>query len=124
MKDNDINAIKSLNEVKTINNVYEEINEIKMKELESTFKTSKLKVYLSDPIFIDNSKVGIIKNNCFIIYDNFQFNLLNKIELEKEVKIISVVELDNKDLILMTIKKEIKNDNYDWFSNIYIFIDQ
>ena len=47
MKDNDINAIKSLNEVKTINNVYEEINEIKMKELETTFKTSKLKVYLS-----------------------------------------------------------------------------
>ena len=103
LKDKNIIEIKSLNKKEKIksNNIYEEIIETDMKNLEKTFKTFKLKVYLSDPLFIGESKVGLMKNNCFIIYDNFQFNILYEIELRKEDKIISAVELDNKDLILL-----------------------
>lgn len=103
-----------------------------MKKIEKTFKTFKLKVYLSDPLFIGESKVGLMKSNCFIIYDNFQFNILHIIKLVKEDKIISIVELDNKDLILLNERKSkytvqnnmliyrLINNNYTFIQNIEI----
>ena len=119
LKDKNIIEIKSLNkkEKKKSNNIYEEIIETDMKNLEKTFKTFKLKVYLSDPLFIGESKVGLMKNNCFIIYDNFQFNILYEIELRKEDKIILAVELDNKDLILLNTG----NKKYTDQNNILIY---
>lgn len=129
LKDKNINEIKSLNKNKRKkeNNIYEEIDELSMKKIEKTFKTFKLKVYLSDPLFIGESKVGLMKSNCFIIYDNFQFNILYEIKLGKEDKIISIVELDNKDLILLNARNRKYTDQnniliYRLINNNYTFI--
>lgn len=137
LKDKNINEIKSLtkDKRKKENNISDEIDELsikKIEKIEKTFKTFKLKVYLPDPLFIGESKVGLMKSNCFIIYDNFQFNILHIIKLGKEDKIISIVELDNKDLILLNKRKSkytvqnnmliyrLINNNYTFIQNIEI----
>ena len=44
-----------------------------MKELESSFKTSKLKVYLNNPINLTHGKILDKRDKSFIIYDNIKF---------------------------------------------------
>ena len=75
-----------------------------MKDLFNTFKTSKLKVYLTNPINIGKGKILDQKNNYFQIYDNVKYELLYKFE-NINTYIISGVLLDNNDLILNSKEK-------------------
>ena len=96
------------------------IEKNKNKELEAFFKAPKLKIYLSNPKFLGKGKVcGLSKNKC-IIYEKKYFNILYEIQLTNARNIISVIELDNNDLILFI--KTNKDKNYWRFENeIHIY---
>jgi hypothetical protein len=70
------------------------IDNQKVIELENTFKSSKLKVYLNNPIILNNGNICL---NNGTIYESKYFNILFNITLEDEIK--SVIQLDNNDLI-------------------------
>ena len=84
--------------------LYFRIDEGKNKELESVFKTPKLilkDIYLKK---LGKDKFYQIKNDELIIYENKFINKLFNIKIEKEFKYLSLIELDNHDIIFLTEK--------------------
>jgi hypothetical protein len=83
-----------------------------MQELEKTFKSSKLKVYLTNPINLENGNICSISENKRIlkIYEYKNFNILAKIPFTYEIT--SVIQLKNNDIIVL-IREE--------YANIYIY---
>ena len=62
-----------------------DIDNKKSKELESTFKQLKLKVYFKDePKILKDGKFYTISQGCFIMYDDKLFNKLYEINFDKE----------------------------------------
>ena len=94
--------------------LYYRIDEEKNKELESTFKESKLNIKSKNLIKLGKGKFIQIKEGEFIIYENKYFNKLFNIKIEKDFdKIYSIIELDNKDIIFLAL------NNTDYKLQIY-----
>ena len=85
------------------------IEDIKNKELENTFKNSKLKVYLKCISNLENGKICGNSGNKCSIYECMYFNKLYDIKNIIDAK--SIIELDNNDLIIFK------------YNIIFIFID-
>ena len=92
--------------------IHYKIDNQKMQELEKTFKSSKLKVYLTNPINLENGNICSISENKRIlkIYEYKNFNILTKIPFRFEIT--SVIQLNNNDIIVL-IREE--------YANIYIY---
>ena len=85
---------------------YYKINEDKSKELESVFGQVKLKIkFSSKPSLLRDGKFYTISENNFIIYNDKLFNKLYEIKFEKNEEIISIIQLDNKDLVFLSKEK-------------------
>ena len=86
--------------------LYYRIDERKNKELESTFKTPKLNLKSPNLRKLGKGKfIGIVKRE-FIIYESKYFNKLFNIKIEKNFdESLSVIELDNNDIIFLARKK-------------------
>jgi hypothetical protein len=84
--------------------LYFRIDEGKNKELESAFKTPKL--ILKDKYLkkLGKDKFYQFKNDELIIYENKFINKLFNIKIEKEFNYLSLIELDNHDIIFLTKK--------------------
>ena len=101
------------------------IDETKNQELEKYFKISKLKVNLCNIQFLGNGQICGKVDNKYIIYDDKYFNKLYEIQFESKDNIESIIQLDNKDLIIFSKKR--KNDNswnYDYELLIYRLKDK
>jgi hypothetical protein len=79
-----------------------DVDDKKSKELESTFKQLKLKVYFKDePKILKDGKFYTISQGCFIMYDDKLFNKLYEIKFGKDKNNKSAaIQLDNNDLVL------------------------
>jgi hypothetical protein len=79
-----------------------DVDNKKSKELESTFKKLKLKVYFKDePKILKDGKFYTISQGCFFMYDDKLFNKLYKIKFGKDKNNKSTaIQLDNNDLVL------------------------
>ena len=79
-----------------------DIDNKKSKELESTFKQLKLKVYFKDePKILKDGKFYTISQECFIMYDDKLFNKLYEIKFGKDkYNKSAAIQLDNNDLVL------------------------
>ena len=79
-----------------------DIDNKKSKELESTFKQLKLKVYFKDePKILKDGKFYTISQGCFTMYDDKLFNKLYEIKFDKNNNNKSTaIQLDNNDLVL------------------------
>ena len=81
------------------------IDNRKIQEIEETFKNPKLKVFLTEPINLENGNICSIskKNKKIIIYENRTFNKLYEIspDISFETIIRSIIQLDNNDIILL-----------------------
>lgn len=113
---------EKIEKFKKENSKYYALNEKDIKDLISIFKAYKLKVYINNPINLENGKILGDKQDNFLIYDNSQFAILNKFPNNNINYIKSAIELDNKDLILNT-KEYIyiykyDNNNYNLFQII------
>ena len=102
---------------------YYRINEEKSKELESIFTQVKLKIkFNSKPEILRDGKFYTIFENNLIIYGDKLFNKLHEIKLEENENIISVIQLDNKDLVFLSKEKliiyRLKNDKYSLIQKI------
>ena len=102
---------------------YYRINEEKSKELESIFTQVKLKIkFNSKPEILRDGKFYTIFENNLIIYSDKLFNKLYEIELEENENIISVIQLDNKDLVFLSKEKliiyRLNNDKYSLIQKI------
>ena len=109
---NNINKLKVGNFEK-----FYKIDEEKSKELESTFKQIKLKInFNSRPKLLRNGIFCTIYDGCFTMYNAKFFNKLYEFKLEEKYKIISVILLDNKDLVFLTETKliifRLQNEKY------------
>ena len=102
------NPKKEIIEGKSIK-LINEIDEQKIREIEKVFKNSKLKVYLSNPINLENGNICSISKDTLKIYENKYFNKLYQIKTG--IKILSVIQLDNKDIIVFN-SEEKKNTVY------------
>ena len=82
-------------------NIYDVDNK-KSKEIESTFKQLKLKVYFKDePKILRDGKFYTISQGCFIMYDDKLFNKLYEIKFDNDDNNKSTaIQLDNNDLVL------------------------
>ena len=79
---------------------YYEINSEKTKELKQKFKQKELKVNSGcDPKILRDGKFYTISQGCFTVYDDKLLKKLYEIKLEKNFNVISVIQLDNKDLV-------------------------
>jgi len=79
-----------------------DIDNKKSKELESTFKQLKLKVYFKDePKILRDGKFYTITEGCFIMYDDKLFNKLYEIKLDNDNYKSSAIQLDNNDLVFL-----------------------
>ena len=76
----------------------------KIKEIEKFFKNSKLKVYISNSIDLENGKMCSISKGTIKIYENKYFNKLYDIESCNEIR--SVIQLDNNDIIILKYEEE------------------
>ena len=82
--------------------LYYRIDEGKNKELESIFKTPKLNLKSQNLIKLGKGKFIERVNDEFIIYENNYFNKLFNIKIEKNFdRFLSVIELDNNDIIFL-----------------------
>ena len=82
---------------------YYEINSEKTKELKQKFKPKELKVNSGcDPKILRDGKFYTISQGCFTVYDDKLLKKLYEIKLEKNFNVISVIQLDNKDLVFFT----------------------
>ena len=101
-----------------------ENDEKKIKEIEKFFKNSKLKVYLSNSIDLENGKMCSISKGTIKIYENLYFNKLYEIESSNEIR--SIIQLDNNDIIISKYEEEknilciyrLKDRNYFLFQTI------
>ena len=76
---------------------YFQIDKQKNKELEQIFNREKVKLnFNSVPKVLSNGKIYTYEFKCFTLYNN---KLNKELEIKFEEKIISVDELDNKDLL-------------------------
>ena len=84
-------------------NIYDVDNK-KSKEIESTFKQLKLKVYFKDePKILRDGKFYTISQGCFIMYDDKLFNKLYEIKFDNDNNNkSSAIQLDNNDLVLLS----------------------
>ena len=90
---------------------YFQINKQKNQELEQMFNRAKVKFnFNSVPKVLSNGKIYTYAFKCFTLYDKKLYNnkLNKKLEIKFEGKIISVAELDNKDLVFLT-ENQIEN---------------
>ena len=119
---NENNLNQEIEKIKNKNIKYYKINNQDMKDLQRTFRTSKLKVYIENPINIGNGKILAQKNNYFTIYDNAKYEPLYKFESIK-TNIISGILLDNNDLILNSNENiyiyRLEKRNYSLYQTIY-----
>lgn len=96
----------------------------KIKKIEKFFKNSKLKVYLSNLIDLENGKICSLSKNTIKIYENLYFNKLYEIESCNEIR--SIIQLDNNDIIVLKNEEEknilciyrLKDRNYFLFQTI------
>ena len=105
--------IKEKEVIKNISTkLYYDIQKEKINEIEKTFRSKKLKFMLKDIKKLSNEKICSITENKIMIFDIKKYKKLYTIEIEDSFEIISVIELDNKDLILLTQKQnENKGEN-------------
>ena len=108
------------------------IDEQRTKELESVFKQNKLKINLNQKPQILKDAVLWTSNESFIMYDSKFFRKISEIKLEYNCEITSAIELDNKDLVLLSFVKDkgtwerrckiliyrLKNDKYELIQEI------
>ena len=108
------------------------IDEQRTKELESVFKQNKLKINLNKKPQILKDGVLWTSNESFIMYDSKFFRKISEIKLEYNCEITSAIELDNKDLVLLSFVKDegtwerrckiliyrLKNDKYELIQEI------
>ena len=108
------------------------IDEQRTKELESVFKQNKLKINLNQKPQILKDAVLWTSNESFIMYDSKFFRKISQIKLEYNCEITSAIELDNKDLVLLSFVKDektwerrckiliyrLKNDKYELIQEI------
>ena len=103
---------------------YFQIDKQKNKELEQIFNREKVKLnFNSVPKVLSNGKIYTYEFKCFTLYNN---KLNKELEIKFEEKIISVDELDNKDLVLLIEKQyeneiiifRLKNGKYSLFQKI------
>ena len=87
--------------------LYYKLDNQKNKELESVFKQLKLKIKFNREPFLLRDKLLDTKSDKCIIYDAQFFKKLYEIKLEQKCKIISAIELDNQDIVLVSTKNEI-----------------
>ena len=82
---------------------YYKINSEKIKELEQKFKPMELKVdSYCGPKILGGGKFYTISQGCFTVYDDKLLKKLYEIKLEENFNVISVIQLDNKDLVFFT----------------------
>ena len=100
------------------------IDNQKINELEKTFKSSKSKVVLKEPINLQNGNICSISGKKIILYENKNFNKLFEIKTSKN-EISSVIQLDNNDIIISTRGKyyniliyRLKDNEYSLFLNL------
>ena len=106
--------IEKKKEIEKINPYYK-INEEKLKELESIFKADKTKINLSNPFFLENEKIIGKLGDKYIILDKRDYNILFEIKNSYEIK--GVIELENHDLIFLTISSRL----YEYVAGIFIY---
>ena len=108
------------------------IDEQRTKELESVFKQNKLKINLNGEPRVLKDGVLWTSNESFIMYDSKFFRKISEIKLEYNCEITSAIELDNKDLVLLSFVKDkgtwerrckiliyrLKNDKYELIQEI------
>ena len=95
------NLSKEIEKYKKNNSKYYKINNQDMKELESSFKSPKLKVYVNNPIEIGDGKIFAQNYKNYIIYDNTKYNVLYNFEkVNDNDDIYSGIFLDKTDIIL------------------------
>lgn len=93
-----------------------------MQELEKTFKSLKLKVYLTNPINLENGNICSISENKLKIYEYKNFNILAEISFIYEIT--SVIQLDNNDIIVLIREKYAIIYIYRLKNNKYYFIQK
>ena len=94
---------EAIKEEKTLK-LESEIDNKKIKEIEKVFKNSKLKVYLSNPINLENGKICSISKGTIQIYENIYFNKLYVVQSSNKIE--GIIQLDNKDIIALQLKEE------------------
>ena len=109
----DVKNNEKLNTPIKIDKYYEFDNQ-KNKELDSIFKHSKLNIKSINKYgFLKKGKFYNISNDTCNIY-NDKMNIINKIKIDSRSEIISVTELNNNDLIILSyIKNPEKIENND-----------
>ena len=104
---------------------YYKIENDKNKEIENFFKNSRSKVKIENASILSNNTIYTIsKENIIKLYDINDFKELYTINCKYEGQIYSVIDLDNKDLIISVSKIELlvyrlENKNYHLFQTIY-----
>ena len=94
--------IKNKNKLKNKSLDLYDIDNKKSKELESTFKQLKLKVYFKDePKILRDGKFYTISEGCFVMYDDNLFNKLYEIKFDNNNYKSSAIQLDNNDLVFL-----------------------
>ena len=105
--------IKETEEIKNISaKLYYDINKEKIDEIEKAFRNEKQKVMLKNAKKLSNGKIFTTEENKIMIFDIKKYEKLYKIEIEDSSKIVSVIELDNEDLIILTQKQNENKDEY------------
>lgn len=107
--------------------LYYRIDQEKNKELETTFKTPKLNIKSKKFIKLGKGKFIEIVNDEIKIYESKYFNKLFNIKIEKDFySILSVIELDNNDIICLITSSfgyilliyRLKDDKYSLFQEL------
>lgn len=87
---------------------------------------------MDNPIILKNGKLCKLNQDNLSIYNNLDFEIIHKIEFKEKKRIISVVELENGDLIILSegnksqdlLIYRLKNNNYFLFQKIIIKIQK
>ena len=101
-----------------------QIDKEKNKELKEKFQQVKLKVNVdSMPNILRDGKFYTISEDIFTLYDDKFYTKILEIKLESGDCIVSVIQLDNKDLVFLTVDQliviyRIKNEKYFLFQKI------
>ena len=91
---------------------YEEDSQTR-KELESAFKNMKIKLKFNNvPKVLKDGKISIISKNIVQIYDDKKYNILYEFKFQNEI--ISHIQLDNGDLIFVSVDKIEKKWSYEY----------
>ena len=104
-------------DLKKDNEKYFQIDNEKNKEIEQIFNQLKLKIiFPSKPNILRDGKFYTISNGCFTIYKEKLFKKLYEINININIDIISAIQLDNKDLVILAenqlIIYRLKNEKY------------